>query len=221
LSIQRSNEEKTYGVTEAISKKPPTPEDLASTDKLIQVLASFNLFESQDESDKRQEVLGKLNLIIKEWIREVSIKRVCLEPHTTSTLSTKPKPNQNQNQNQAVDRQSLLCTALIVLVTLYQGHSESTAAEVGGKLCTFGSYRLGVHNPGSDIDALCICPRHIDRNEDFFGPLKQILAANPEVTELTCIPDAYVPVMNFCFSGVPVCTYKPLHTLLVCTSLID
>ena len=34
--------------------------------------------------------------------------------------------------------------------------------------------------------------------------LRQMLAANPEVTELTAIPDAYVPVMNFSFSGVPV-----------------
>jgi poly(A) polymerase Pap1 len=33
-----------------------------------------------------------------------------------------------------------------------QGLSEELAEEAGCKLVTFGSYRLGVHNPGSDID---------------------------------------------------------------------
>lgn len=89
----RSGEEKIFGVTEPISRNPPTAEDLASSEKLVAVLTSFNLFESQEESEHRQEVLGKLNIIIKEWIREVSLKH---------------------------------------------GHSESTASEAGGKLCTFG-----------------------------------------------------------------------------------
>ena len=40
---------------------------------------------------------------------------------------------------------------------------EELADKVGGSVYTFGSYRLGVHNKGADIDALCVAPRHISR----------------------------------------------------------
>eukprot|EP01094_Clydonella_sp_ATCC50884_P018560 TRINITY_DN3452_c0_g1_i5.p1 TRINITY_DN3452_c0_g1~~TRINITY_DN3452_c0_g1_i5.p1 ORF type:complete len:175 (-),score=46.82 TRINITY_DN3452_c0_g1_i5:213-737(-) len=149
------------GVSEPISLAGPTEEDKRLSLTLEGALRGFGLFETNDESENRKEVLGKLTLIVKEWVREVSIRK---------------------------------------------GHSEHDAENAGAQLRTFGSYRLGVHNPGSDIDALCVCPRHIDRDEDFFGRLYEIFASNSEISELNAVPDAYVPVMNFVFSGVSVRT---------------
>jgi len=55
-----------------------------------------------------------------------------------------------------------------------QGKSEQEAREVGGKIFTFGSYRLGVHGKGADIDTLLVAPRHIERS-DFFSSFQDML----------------------------------------------
>lgn len=62
--------------------------------------------------------------------------------------------------------------------------SEHLAEEAGGMIFTFGSYRLGVHNPGADIDTLCVGPKNVTR-EDFFDSLGKLLEQVPEITELT------------------------------------
>ena len=58
------------------------------------------------------------------------------------------------------------------------------AAEAGYKLFTYGSFRLGVHSPGSDIDTLCVAPRNVTR-QDFFVDLKEMLEKDPDITELS------------------------------------
>lgn len=44
--------------------------------------------------------------------------------------------------------------------------------------------RLGVHGPGSDIDTICVCPRHVFK-EHFFGEFQQMLRDWPAVTEIS------------------------------------
>ena len=80
---------------------------------------------------------------------------------------------------------------------------ESIAREAGGKVFSFGSYRLGVHGKGSDIDTLCVAPKHVKR-EQFFTEMLDILKAQTEVTEISAVADAYVPVIKFVFSGIPI-----------------
>lgn len=42
---------------------------------------------------------------------------------------------------------------------------------------------LKVHNKGADIDALCVAPRHIYRN-DYFTSFFELLKQQSEVTDL-------------------------------------
>jgi len=80
---------------------------------------------------------------------------------------------------------------------------ESLAETVGGKIFTFGSYRLGVHNKGADIDTLCVAPRHILR-EDYFTSFLEVLRLTDEVTDIRPVPSASVPVLKFCFDGIDI-----------------
>ncbi|KAK9105847.1 hypothetical protein Scep_022691 [Stephania cephalantha] len=153
------NGQRHLGVTEPISLCGPTEFDVINANELEKFLADANLYESQAEAVSREEVLGRLDQIVKIWIKTVSRKK---------------------------------------------GFNEQLVQEANAKIFTFGSYRLGVHGPGADIDTLCVGPRHATREEDFFVELHGMLAEMPEVTELHPVPDAHVPVMGFKFSGVSI-----------------
>ncbi|KAF8272098.1 Poly(A) polymerase central domain-containing protein [Lactarius quietus] len=73
----------------------------------------------------------------------------------------------------------------------------------GGKIFTFGSYRLGVHAPGSDVDTLCVVPKHVSR-EDFFEVFEGMLRNTEGVTEVSGVPEAYVPIIKLKISEIPI-----------------
>ncbi|KAF8954685.1 polynucleotide adenylyltransferase, partial [Entomortierella lignicola] len=158
MSSNQNGKPQRLGVTMPISEAFPTKEDLENTEKLRQTLVDQGLFESDEESKRRQGmacifrqleiVLGKLSTMVKEFVYVISLRR---------------------------------------------NYPESTAREAGGKIFTFGS----------DIDTLCVVPRHVQR-EDFFDELHDMLRRRPEVTELTAVPDAFTPVIKMSFSDIPI-----------------
>jgi len=77
------------------------------------------------------------------------------------------------------------------------------SSQVGGKIYTFGSYRLGVHNRNADIDALCVVPRHIHRT-DYFNSFYELLKEQPEVSDLRAVEEAFVPVIKMTFDGIEI-----------------
>ena len=73
----------------------------------------------------------------------------------------------------------------------------------GISLCTFGSYRLGVHHPDADVDVLALCPIYCTRSS-FFKDMVALLERDESVTELHPIPSAYTPVIKFQIDGISI-----------------
>uniref|UniRef100_A0A224Z4D7 polynucleotide adenylyltransferase n=1 Tax=Rhipicephalus zambeziensis TaxID=60191 RepID=A0A224Z4D7_9ACAR len=86
-------------------------------------------------------------------------------------------------------------------VSIKKNMPSSVAENVGGKIYTFGSYRLGVHTKGADIDTLCVAPRHIERS-DFFTSFVELLRQQEEVKDLRAVEEAFVPVIKMTFDGI-------------------
>ncbi|KAE8805798.1 Poly(A) polymerase [Hordeum vulgare] len=115
-----------------------------------------------------------------------------------------------ESQEEAVSREEVLgkldqtVKTWIKKATRVSGYGDQFVHEANAKIFTFGSYRLGVHGPGADIDTLCVGPRHATRNDYFFRCLHDMLAEMPEVSELHPVPDAHVPVLGFKLCGVSI-----------------
>nr|XP_015849362.2 poly(A) polymerase gamma-like [Peromyscus maniculatus bairdii] len=151
-------QQKHYGITSPISLACPKEIDHIYTQKLIDAMKPFGVFEDEEELNHRLVVLGKLNNLVKEWISDIS--------------ESKNLP-------------------------------PSVVATVGGKIFTFGSYRLGVHTKGADIDALCVAPRHVERS-DFFQSFFEKLKHQEGIRNLRAVEDAFVPVIKFEFDGIEI-----------------
>ncbi|OBA28822.1 Poly(A) polymerase [Hanseniaspora valbyensis NRRL Y-1626] len=96
-----------------------------------------------------------------------------------------------------------LAKQFVFEASLSKGMSESLARDAGGCVYTFGSYRLGVHGPGSDIDTLIVVPKHVSR-EDFFTFMVPILKARPELEEIQPVSEAFVPIIKMEFDGISI-----------------
>ncbi|NWU89517.1 PAPOG polymerase, partial [Upupa epops] len=158
LPNQSQKHQKHYGVSSPISVAPPKTVDFVQTQKLIDAMKPFGVFEDDTELNHRLTVLSRLNRLVKEWISEMG--------------ESKKLP-------------------------------PSMVADVGGKIFTFGSYKLGVHTKGADIDALCVAPRHVERS-DFFQSFFEKLKHQEEIKNLRAVEDAYVPVVKFEYDGTEI-----------------
>ncbi|KAK4789604.1 hypothetical protein SAY86_016908 [Trapa natans] len=163
-----------YGVTKPISLADPTEADIQRSAELEMFLVNAGLYERNEEALKREEVLNRIRLA-----------------------------------NDIFFLFLLLFTFQVVKdwvkhITRVRGYSDQMVENANALIFTFGSYRLGVHGPGADIDTLCVGPSYVTRDDDFFFILHEMLAQMEDVSELQPVPDAHVPVMKFKFQGISI-----------------
>ncbi|XP_020872875.1 nuclear poly(A) polymerase 4 isoform X2 [Arabidopsis lyrata subsp. lyrata] len=175
-SLPPLNSPKSYGITKPLSLAGPSSADIKRNVELEKYLVDEGLYESKDDTMRREEVLGRIDQIVKHWVKQLTQQR---------------------------------------------GYTDQMVEDANAVIFTFGSYRLGVHGPGADIDTLCVGPSYVNREEDFFIILHDILAEMEEVTELHPVPDAHVPVMKFKFQGIPIDLLYASISLLVVPQDLD
>ncbi|GAA5915933.1 hypothetical protein JCM8208_003669 [Rhodotorula glutinis] len=112
-------------------------------------------------------------------------------------------PAEGRVREMVLGRLDKLVKDFVYRASLHRGFSEAKAREAGGKIFTFGSYRLGVHGPGSDIDTLLVVPRHVER-EDFHTLFEAMLKETDGVLEVTSVPEAFVPIIKCTFQGIDI-----------------
>jgi poly(A) polymerase len=148
-----------------------------------------------------------------------------IEPPTTlelsfdASLSTYIKDNIPLESNdgiqcreRALNRLGKLSREWIQHVCQKKGLPTDVAQMAGGQLFTSGSYRLGVHEPGADIDTILVAPNMCTR-EDFFGEimendkrdpqsLAERIRRHPDVSNFVPVEGAAVPLLTFDWEGV-------------------
>lgn len=72
-----------------------------------------------------------------------------------------------------------------------------------GIIYSFGSYRLGVHSRGADIDTLCIGPSYLER-KDFFTDFYNMLKESDNITDVVSIESAHVPMIGIKISDISI-----------------
>ncbi|KAF1811859.1 Poly(A) polymerase PAPalpha [Eremomyces bilateralis CBS 781.70] len=150
-----------WGLTDPISPKLPTEDDLQQNEALLTELKAQNNFEKPEDTERRVKVLSRLQQVVEEFVKHIGRMK---------------------------------------------GVAPSVLQNAGGKIFTFGSYRLGVYSPGSDIDTLVVVPKHVFR-EDFFEHFPSLLEKMSEpgaIEELTPVPEAFVPIIKMVYSGVDI-----------------
>ena len=121
-----------------------------------------------------------------------------------------------QRRERVLASMGALCRDWIRSVCLQKGLPVAVAESAGGQLFTSGSYRLGVHEPGADIDTILVAPSVCTR-QDFFGTtvstednpnnrdpnsLAERIKASKDVTNFVPVETAAVPLLTFDWEGI-------------------
>jgi poly(A) polymerase len=132
-----------------------------------------------------------------------------------------------QRRERVLNRMTDICREWIQSVCRQKGYpttttTTTTSSGMGGQLLTSGSYRLGVHEPGADIDTILVAPAVCHRS-DFFGSnttnpaliggtvgedfrdpnsLAERIRRHPDVTNFVPVEGAAVPLLTFDWEGI-------------------
>jgi poly(A) polymerase len=114
---------------------------------------------------------------------------------------------ETQKRQQVLASLQKICDAFVKKVAeKKEPNNPVLIRDARGKIFTYGSYRLGVYGPGSDIDTLVVAPRYVDRDDYFkyFPDLLVEMAPFGAIANLSVVREAFVPIIKFEYSGISI-----------------
>ena len=69
------------------------------------------------------------------------------------------------------------------------------------QILQFGSYKMGVHFPETDMDLICVFPSYIQQ-EDFFNIFKSVIEKADGIKEIIDVVDAKVPILKIKYNDL-------------------
>ncbi|GAM42651.1 poly(A) polymerase [Talaromyces pinophilus] len=115
-------------------------------------------------------------------------------------------PSETERRQQTLQLIQKVVIEFVKTVGRRKGLSPAALEAAGGKIFTYGSYRLGVYGPGSDIDTLIVAPKHVMIDDFFsdFPPILERMSPPGAIEKMTPVPDAFVPIIKLEFSGISI-----------------
>ncbi|KAG5948087.1 hypothetical protein E4U59_004562 [Claviceps monticola] len=117
------------------------------------------------------------------------------------------KPSDTEKRYKVLESLQQICDEFVKRVAREkEPQNDVLIKNARGKIFTYGSFRLGVFGPGSDIDTLVVAPKYVTRDDYFqhFPKMLQSMAPKGAITDLTVVTDAFVPVIKFEYSGISI-----------------
>ncbi|KAJ0288895.1 hypothetical protein CBS470a_004610 [Colletotrichum nupharicola] len=176
-----ASEERAYGVTPPISTALPTELENQAKEALIEELKKQNTFES-----KQFDRLSRPECVL---------------------LARQSNPFLGESRYQVINHLQQICDEFVKRVARKREEgNEALIRDARGQIFTYGSFRLGVYGPGSDIDTLVVAPKYVTRSDYFeiFPGLLKEMAPSDAITDMAVVEDAFVPIIKFEFFGISI-----------------
>ncbi|KAJ5925934.1 hypothetical protein N7454_007444 [Penicillium verhagenii] len=115
-------------------------------------------------------------------------------------------PSETERRQQMLQLLQRVALEFVKVVSRKKGLSPAAVEAAGGKIFAYGSYRLGVYGPGSDIDTLVVGPQHVLTDDFFtdFPPILERMAPEGTIEKMTPVPDAFVPIIKLELAGISI-----------------
>ncbi|KND92645.1 Poly(A) polymerase pla1 [Tolypocladium ophioglossoides CBS 100239] len=116
-------------------------------------------------------------------------------------------PSDTQKRHKVLESLQNICDEFVKRVARKkEPKNEILIKNARGKVFTYGSFRLGVFGPGSDIDTLIVAPKYVTRDDyfEYFPDMLVDMAPKGAITELAVVTDAFVPIIKFEYSGISI-----------------
>ncbi|ODA80485.1 hypothetical protein RJ55_03443 [Drechmeria coniospora] len=116
-------------------------------------------------------------------------------------------PSDTQKRHEVLESLQNICDEFVKRVAREkEPNNEMIIKNARGKVFTYGSFRLGVFGPGSDIDTLIVAPKYVTRDDYFklFPTMLVAMAPKDAITDLTVVTDAFVPIIKFEYAGISI-----------------